>query len=282
MTATLERPVTSHPLEATLHKLQASFTWTKLYTKPEGDGWYSYHDVIDPASDVFTLLLEKYQKRAPYLNKRQAVQTLFSSLSWWCATACYGPILIDQRSPTNLEHLYFHFHDEGYIDTMALEFDSFLCLSNDEVANHPKATTVSGQDELVTRALQQLQTTLQPLINIAKIHATIQDKGMWLYVADNFTQLILFLQQSSQQQSEAEVETVLRQLPERGGTGVLEVRHSGECEYHLKRSTCCFYYLNPEGEKCTTCPKVSLEARVEKLQTYMATKVQQERTEVAV
>ena len=283
MTVTLERPdAMTHPMNVTLEKLFKDLACTEIYTKPEGENWYSYQNIINQESGVFALLLAQYQQHAPYLNKRQAVQNLFGSLTWWCATAYYAPVLIEQRSPTNLEHLYVHLHDEGYLNTLALEVDTFLCLLNDKAATHSKATVVSSVDELVARALQQLQTALQPLINVAKIHTTIQDKALWLYLADNLTQLILHLQQSSKQQtSEAEIEAVLCRLPERGGTGVLEVACGNEREYFTKRSTCCFYYLNPEGEKCSTCPKLSLEARVEKLQSYMAIKVQQELSEAA-
>jgi ferric iron reductase protein FhuF len=280
MTASLEPTNTTHPLNATLEKIQASFTWVKLYTKPEGENWYSYKDIINPEGGVFTMLLEHYQNHTPSLNKRQAVQNLFGSLAWWCASACYAPVLLDERSPTNLEVLYFHLHDEGYIDTMALEFTYFLCLPDDIVATHSRATVVSSREELVKTALQNLQTILRPLIQLAKNHTTIQDKALWLYLADNMASLVLHVKQASKQQArcEVEVETVLEQLPERGGTGVLEVTYGNERDYFTKRSTCCFYYLNPEGKKCATCPKLKAEERLEQLQRYMAERIGNEQT----
>jgi ferric iron reductase protein FhuF len=283
MTTLLERTTTTHPLEATLQKMQASFTWTTLHAKPEGEGWYSYQDIIKQESGVFELLLKKYHQHAPYLNKRQAVQNLFNSLSWWSAAACYAPVLIDERSPFIAGGLHFHLHDEGYIDTVALEFGAFRCLPNDEAATHADASVVSGPEELVSLSLAYLQQMIQPVMNVAKIHAAIQDKALWLYVADDLTGLVLHVKQALEQQEtcQLEVESVLGQLPERGQTGVLEVHHAGSTEYYCKRSTCCFYYLAPEGDKCSTCPKLPLEARITKLQDYIAKKAQQEPTKVA-
>jgi hypothetical protein len=266
-------------MAATLQKMQASFTWTTLHTKPEGDGWYSYQDLINTDSGVFGLLLETYQQQAPYLSKRQAVQNLFSSLTWWCATACYAPVLIDGRSPTNLGSVYFH--SSGYIDTVALEFGTFLCLPTDEATTHSKATLLPNREALVKTALNHLKTMLQPIIEVAKNHTAIHDKSLWLYLADNLTQLVLHLKGSQRTACDVEVETVLRQLPERGGTGVLEIRHEETTAYYCKRSTCCFYYLSPEGKKCSTCPKLPLGERVEKLQDHLAKQARLETSEVA-
>jgi hypothetical protein len=268
----------NHPLTNTLQKLQTSFDWVKLYSKPEGENWYSYQDLTNVDSGVFAGLLETHQQQAPYLSKRQAVQNLFGS----CATACYAPVLLDGRSPTNLGTLHFHLHDEGYIDTIALEFTDFTCLAKDEAATHPRATIVSNREELVHLSLKYLQHIIQPVMNVAKTHTAIQDKALWLHVADGLAGLVLHVKQSLQQQEtcEAEVESVLQQLPERGQTGVLEVRHAETTEYHCKRSTCCFYYLSPEGEKCSTCPKLPLGARVTKLQDYLAKQAQPNTNEV--
>jgi ferric iron reductase protein FhuF len=269
---TLERPTLDHPLNATLQKLQAGFTWTKLYTTPEGENWYSYQDIINNETGVFATLLEHYQKHAPYLSKRQAVQNVFSSLSWWCVAACYAPVLVDCRSPKNLEALHFHLHDEGYIDTMALRFAAFLCLPHDEAATHSKASVLFSREELVTKTLEHLQTALGPLIKVARQYTEIQEKALWLYVADNAAGLIMHMQKMLQKNTRcvAEVEVVLNQLPERGQTGVLEVSQQ---DYFTKRSTCCFYYLNPEGKNCATCPKLPIKERLANLQHTLAERV---------
>jgi hypothetical protein len=59
---TLQLPILDHPLNTTLQKLQTSFDWVKLYTKPEGESWYSYQDITKPDSGVFVALLLKNTK----------------------------------------------------------------------------------------------------------------------------------------------------------------------------------------------------------------------------
>jgi hypothetical protein len=199
------------------------------------------------------------------------VENLFSSLSWWCAAVCYAPVLLGERSPVISDGLYFRWHEAGYVDTVALEFGEFFCLPNGEAATHSEAKVVMGREDLVVASLQYLKSMIQPLMSVAKNHAHLHDKALWLYVADNLATLVLHLTQEPNQQEkcEAGVDVALNQLPERGQTGVLEVRHGGQSRYHLKRSTCCFYYLSPEGKKCATCPKLPLNERLERLQLYM-------------
>jgi hypothetical protein len=138
-----------------------------------------------------------------------------------------------------------------------------------------------SREKLVSTSLQHLEMMIQPLMNVAKIYAPLHDKTLRLYVADNLAALTLHVKQGLNQQEtcEAEIENALVQLPERGATGVLEVSSNNERAYFTKRSTCCFYYLKDGQKCCSTCPKLPLSERLERLQLYMTERVKEAEAE---
>jgi hypothetical protein len=272
----------NHPLRSTLEKFQTTATWVKIRTDiPTEENWYSLAELTNP--ETFAKLLERYQTYAPYLSERQAVMSVCDSFSWWITAAGLAPLLLDERLPTLTTELYLHAHAEGYCDGIALNLSAFKTLASDVVATHKDATVVN-RDELWDGFLEQLELLLTPLHKTAQQHAAITSKALWLPVADACVGIVLWIRQLQglpKLQLEREAERLLSRLPVRGKTGVLEVTCQNTSELFLYRSACCYAYLSPRGEKCSTCPKLPLEQRVEKLQNYMAKKVQQELIEVA-
>jgi ferric iron reductase protein FhuF len=272
----------NHPLHSTLEKFQTIAQWVKIRTDiPIEENWYSLSQLTKP--EVFEVLLERYQIYAPHFSKRQAASSLYNSYSWWLVAAGLAPLLLDERLPDLATQLYFHAHDDGYCDTLALHPGGFKALESDKAATHADATIIK-REELWNAFLEQLEALLKPLQDAVQHHAALTDKALWLSVADGITGTVLWLRQTQhfpKAQVQRDAEMLLARLPVQGKTGVLEVTYQNKCELFAQRSTCCYAYLAPNAQKCSTCPKLTLETRVEKLRKYMAQKAEQEFTEVA-
>jgi ferric iron reductase protein FhuF len=282
MISNLVEKTMNHPLHSTLEKFQTIAQWVKIRTDiPTEENWYSLSQLTKP--ETFGALLERYQIYAPYLSKRQAASSLYDSYSWWLTAAGLAPLLLDERLPDLATQLYFHAHDDGYCDSIALSPRSFKTLESDKAATHADATIVE-REELWNTFLEQLEALLKPLQIAVQHHAALTDKALWLSVADGITGTVLWLRQAQhfpKVQVQRDAEMLLAKLPVQGKTGVLEVMYQNKCELFAQRSTCCYAYLSPEGQKCSTCPKLPLEARVERLQKYIAEKARQELVKVA-
>lgn len=150
--------------------------------------------------------------------------------------------------------------------------ERFAALADDPDAEHPDALIVPGFAALWLHAYRQIEAPWLPALMEAIVRRSpLNEKALWLTVADRCTGMVLWINQKigRQHACAGEVKALLARLPHRGTTGILPVECNGCCQLFVRRSSCCFRYTYPDHGYCRTCPKQPVAERLRRLRERM-------------
>ncbi len=268
----------AHSIEATLAQIaQAGGRYELTLDAPQGDGWFCPADLRDLDSPIYAGLAEQVQAREDGVTRRYSGLLIYSRCAWMLAYLGLTSFLAARRVPElDLSALRFHWHENGWIDKIALGAPRFYALADDLDAAHDDAVILDSIDALRVRFGEQFEAAVASLTAAFKAQSGMGPAALWAAASDACSYTVISTLQALKREDccDAEVDAIIQRDGSRLNrrAGVLWIEQGEQRAPVFKRVGCCLWYTLPgnEAHYCSSCPLRPLDERIDMAREYMA------------
>lgn len=239
--------------------------WGVELGRPTGTGWIAGDQFRDATSGPFRALLERIGTRSQTDDRRTIAGSFALHLGWTSAMAI-APFLRFRCVPDcSLGNIAIRFNQSAYVDGTAVYEARGTVVADDPAAHHPSMRTVPNERALLRALRDALVAQSAPVVATVFTWSAFAERAMWGVLTSLWASHFVALWPAHDHQ-----EPLARMLDEffAGDDVVTEMRpevtpveSGGRVHLHLRRASCCRFYLVPAGGLCASCPLVSENER---------------------
>jgi hypothetical protein len=257
-----------HPIALLLKQFTARFEELHArFGSPPDDGhtWTPAAECMREDSPHAETYIAGRLAQFPRYRRRHAASNLFDTLRWPPLALGLGSFWATRRVPDlRPENLAYRLDEHGDIAEWTLIGGRFAALPDDPDAAHPDCTVLEHVDALRRHLMDQLNAHFVQAIAAARHRHPVPEKQLWAAASDGIAGQAAWLIPELKLPLDitAEAEALNNLLPQRARSTIIQIEHRGETERFVDLTYCCFWYLQPDGEKCSTCPGRPMEERI--------------------
>jgi ferric iron reductase protein FhuF len=205
---------------------------------------------------------------------RRTIAAAFALRYGWSAGMAIAPYMLRSCVPTiPLDNVSFKFHDNTLFERVALHRPAGAMLRQGGEVPHPLVHWLPSRPALLGWLRQSLMQQAQPIVETLYEWSRFSTKGLWGMITSSWgSQFIQICGEIDEQHNGLSYaapfftgnDAVSEMQPQFYPVTYNQVTHI----YH-RRSTCCRYYLLPQGHYCASCPLISQEERLQRNHLWM-------------
>lgn len=247
------------PVAGIYQKLRALHAgWGVELGRPTGAGWVTGDAFRDATSGPFRALLERIGTRSQ-TDDRRTIAGSFALHFGWTSAMAIAPFLRFHCVPDcSLGNIAIRFNASAYVDGTAVYDARGTVVPDDPSAQHPAMRTVPN-DQALLRALRDvLVAQSAPVVEAVFAWSAFAERATWGVLTSLWASHFIALWRVHDDQR-----PLARMLDDffAGDDVVAEMRpemtlveSGGSVHLHLRRASCCRFYLVPAGGLCASCP----------------------------
>ena len=239
--------------------------WGVELGRPAGAGWISGDEFRDARSGPFRALLECIGARSQ-TDDRRTIAGSFALHFGWTSAMAIAPFLRFRCVPDcSLGNIAIRFNQSAYVDGTAVYEARGTVVADDPCAHHPSMRT-APDDRALLRALRDaLVAQSAPVVAAVFDWSAFAERAIWGVLTSLWAShfIALWLAHDDQQPLARVLDeffsgddVVAEMRP-----GVTAVESGRRVHLHVRRASCCRFYLVPAGGLCASCPLVSENER---------------------
>jgi len=235
--------------------------WTVEVGRPTGAGWIAGDQFRDATTGPFRTLLERIGTRSQTDDRRTIAGSFALHLGWTSAMAI-APFLRFRCVPDcSLGNIALRFNQSAYVDGTAICEARGTVVADDPCARHPSMRTVPNDRALLHVLRATLVAQSAPVVAAVFAWSAFAERAIWGVLTSLWASHFVALWPIHDDQR-----PVAQMLDDffAGDDVVAEMRpevtrsESGAgVHLHLRRASCCRFYLVPAGSLCASCPLVT-------------------------
>jgi hypothetical protein len=247
----------------TLRALRAG--WGVDLGRPTGTGWIAGDDFRDATSGPFRAVLERIGARSQ-TDDRRTIAGSFALHFGWTSAMAIAPFLRFRCVPDcSLGNIAIRFNQSAYVDGTAVYEARGTVVADDPRAPHPSMRTVADDRALLRALRDALVAQSAPVVEAVFTWSAFAERASWGVLTSLWASHFVALWHDYDDQRPlarmldvffAGDDVIAEMRP-----AVTAVESGGRVHLHLRRASCCRFYLVPAGGLCATCPLVSETAR---------------------
>lgn len=240
----------------TLRALHAG--WTVELGRPTGTGWIAGDQFRDATNGPFRTLLERIGTRSQ-TDDRRTIAGSFALHLGWTSAMVIAPFLRFRCVPDcSLGNIAIRFNQLAYVDGTAIYEARGTVVADDACAGHPALRTVPNERALLRALRDALVEQSAPVVEAVYDWSSFGERAIWGVLTSLWASHFVALWPAHDDQG-----PLARMLDDfyAGDDVVAEMRpvitavESGRrVHLHLRRASCCRFYLVPAGGLCASCP----------------------------
>jgi hypothetical protein len=250
------------------------------------DGWIAGLDLTDAGTGPFQALLTRMHERAR-TSDRKTIAASFALRFGWAGAVAIAPYLTHRCVPrVGLDNVSIKFRDTTLFERTAIHHSrGWRAHAGEPQSNAPDgvppavtlplAATLSHRaDPLLRRLRQELDAQAAPVVRALHDWSGFASRGSWGMITSSWAaQFIAVCERLGGQAFAAPIletffvgdDDIGRMQPRTHTVTMHGVTH-----LYQRRSSCCRYYLLPQGNLCASCPLVSHDERLRRNREFMA------------
>lgn len=266
----------TRPLAATLGRLvvgpkDEGGDLSARFHGAEEPGWIPAAELVANRG-LLEEALESIEQGCGVRDRAYVGTSLIRSYLWRILTTSVAAFLLERRVPDlRAENVSLRFGDGGFIEGLAFTSARFFTLADDPEAEHPDATVLPSEKDLLSRMREPIaQTHLQELIpTLRSLRVRRGTRVLWKLGTDAFAEAFMSVGQATGRETEAldAAEKLLEKpSPLSGSANYFALEYEGGSKPSRIRNTYCLHY-KVAGSPCLTCPRTTDEERRERMAT---------------
>jgi hypothetical protein len=269
-----ERRIVTSPLAATLERVSApkdgKFPLSARVGVPDESGWTLAADLAG-GGNLLAEAISRLGREYGTDNVAYVGTSLLRGCLWRILTPAVAAFLTERRLPDlRAANVALRFDESGFATGLAFVGARFAALPDDPDAGHPDAMVLPSEDallgELRVAIVEGQLSALIPALRGLRVRRGT--RTLWRVAVDVCAEAFMSVGQDLGRESEA-LGCAGRLLggppPLCGPTNYFALEHGGESMITRVRNSCCLYYRVGDGP-CFTCPRVSNEERLRRLE----------------
>lgn len=248
-------------------------TWAPEITTPAGAGWVAGTALRSATEGPFNAILERIGERARTQDRR-TIAASFALRYGWASAMAIAPYLRFHCVPdVSLENVSFKFRESTFLERTAIYEARGTVVAGDGRAAHPTMSTVADDAALLRTLRAALVSQSEAVVDALFHWSGFAHRGTWGLLTSSWASQFTALcenrddHRSIRPQLEAlfegnDIVYVMRPRME-------AVTYGRATHLYQRRSSCCRYYLLPDGELCASCPLVPNEDRLTRNREWM-------------
>jgi len=246
---------------------QMNASWGVEIGRPEpGTGWIGGRELANAGSGPLNELLLRMGARLKTSDRRTIAALYALRFGWASAMAIASCMKYDCVPVVSLDNVSLKFKESTFFERTAIHEARGVVLESPHHADEPGLRTVSDRETLLRCLRQELVAQAQPVVKALYDWSGFAPRGTWGMLTSSWAaHLTAFASAGPDQRV---VLPTLQQFFDGDDLAAkMQPRmHAVSCRdathVYQRRTSCCRFYLVPEGELCASCPLVSQEARI--------------------
>ena len=255
-----------------LRSLNAS--WAVAIGVPEPQpGWIVGAELADATGGPLNALLMQMGTRLKTTDRR-TIAALYAVRFGWASAMAIAPCVKYHCVPDiSLHNVSLKFKASTFFERTAIHEPRGVVLEGDPDSGHPSVRTVADRSALLQCLREQLTAQAYPVVEALYGWSGFARLGTWGMLTSSWASHLTTLSATGPDQTSVlpllreffDGEDVVARMQPRVHT----VSYLGATHVYQRRSSCCRFYLVPEGELCASCPLVPHEERLERNLAWM-------------
>jgi len=232
--------------------------WGVELGRPTGSGWIAGDDFRDATSGPFRAVLDRIGTRSQ-TDDRRTIAGSFALHFGWTSAMAIAPFLRFRCVPDcSLGNIGIRFNQSAYVDGTAVYEARGMVVAGDPSAHHPSMRTVPNEAALLRALRDALVAQAAPVVEAVYRWSGFAERAIWGVLTSLWASHFIALSRDHDDQRPLAhmldafftgEDVVAEMRP-----GVTPVDSGGKVHLHLRRASCCRFYLVPAGGLCVSCP----------------------------
>ncbi|HEV2179149.1 MAG TPA: (2Fe-2S)-binding protein [Gemmatimonadaceae bacterium] len=232
--------------------------WGVDVGRPTGAGWIAGDAFRDAASGPFRALLERIGARSQ-TDDRRTIAGSFALHFGWTSAMAIAPFLHFRCVPDcSLGNIAIRFNQSAYVDGTAVYDARGTVVADDPCAHDPAMRAVPDEHALLRALRDALVAQAAPVVEAVYEWSAFAERATWGVLTSLWASHFISLWRAHDDQRPlarlldafyAGDDVVAEMRPE-----VSAAVSGGRVHLHVRRASCCRFYLVPAGGLCTSCP----------------------------
>lgn len=226
--------------------------------RPTGAGWITGDDFRDATSGPFNALLERIGVRSQ-TDDRRTIAGSFALHVGWTSAMAIAPYLRYRCVPdVSLANIAIRFNTSAFVEGTRVFEPRGAVVAGDPRAQHASMTTVADDHSLLRALRQALGAQSAPIVETIHDWSGFAARATWGVLTSLWASHFIALWPNHDDQRP------LARLLDAFFSGddviaemqpvVTAVESRGAVRLHLRRASCCRFYLVVGGALCASCP----------------------------